>query len=99
MSSNARFQVLLASLCFGTTGTAQALGPDGLSPAGVGAGRILVGGGLLVLVALLAGGRQPVRPERLRGAGRAEAERGEQDMESRHASDCCTIIPIVQQSA
>jgi DME family drug/metabolite transporter len=49
----ARVYVLLASLCFGTTGTAQALGPDGLSPAGVGAGRILVGGGLLVLIALL----------------------------------------------
>jgi DME family drug/metabolite transporter len=56
MSSSARLQVLLASLCFGTTGTAQALGPDGLSPAGVGAGRILVGGGLLVLVALLTSG-------------------------------------------
>ena len=27
-------QVLLASLCFGTTGTAQALGPDGLAPGG-----------------------------------------------------------------
>ena len=50
----ARFQVLLAALCFGTTGTAQALGPDGLAPAGVGAARILVGGALLVLVALRA---------------------------------------------
>ena len=30
--------------CFGTTGTAQALGPGGLAPAGVGAARILVGG-------------------------------------------------------
>ena len=47
-------QVLLAALCFGTTGTAQALGPDGLAPAGVGAARILVGGALLVAVALLA---------------------------------------------
>src|SRR3954464_12814602 len=44
----ARTQVLLAALCFGTTGTAQALGPAGLSPAGVGAARILVGGALLV---------------------------------------------------
>lgn len=51
-----RLQVLLASLCFGTTGTAQALGPAGLSPAGVGAARILVGGALLVLVALLSSG-------------------------------------------
>src|SRR5918998_6732599 len=54
----ARFHVLLASLCFGTTGTAQALGPDGLAPAGVGAGRILIGGALLVAVALIANGLQ-----------------------------------------
>ena len=33
---NARLHVLLASLCFGTTGTAQALGPDGLAPHGCG---------------------------------------------------------------
>src|SRR3954471_9570705 len=50
----ARTQVLLAALCFGTTGTAQALGPAGLSPAGVGAARILVGGALLVAVSGLA---------------------------------------------
>jgi DME family drug/metabolite transporter len=48
-----RVQVLLAAVCFGTTGTAQALGPDGLAPAGVGAARILVGGALLVLVAVV----------------------------------------------
>src|SRR3954452_14312870 len=59
-----RLQVLLASLCFGTTGTAQALGPAGLSPAGVGAARILVGGTLLVLVALVSNGLRgfPRRP-------------------------------------
>jgi DME family drug/metabolite transporter len=57
MSATARVQVLLAALCFGTTGTAQALGPDGLAPAGVGAGRILVGGTLLVAVALVSQGR------------------------------------------
>ncbi|HEX6023898.1 MAG TPA: EamA family transporter [Solirubrobacter sp.] len=54
----ARSQVLLASLFFGTTGTAQALGPGGLAPAGVGAARILIGGGLLVVVAVLAKGLQ-----------------------------------------
>jgi drug/metabolite transporter, DME family len=48
----ARAQVLLAALCFATTGTAQALGPDGTDPIGVGATRILVGGALLALVAL-----------------------------------------------
>ncbi len=43
--------VLLASVCFGTTGTAQALGPD-TSAASVGAARILIGGGALAIVAL-----------------------------------------------
>src|SRR5688500_9671574 len=52
----ARLQVLLAALCFATTGTAQALGPDGTDPVGVGAARILVGGALLVLVAVLTRG-------------------------------------------
>jgi DME family drug/metabolite transporter len=47
----ARAQVLLAALCFATTGTAQALGPAGTTPIGVGAARILVGGAILVLVA------------------------------------------------
>ena len=48
---NARAQVLLAALCFATTGTAQALGPAATTPVGVGAARILVGGALLVVVA------------------------------------------------
>jgi DME family drug/metabolite transporter len=51
----ARLQVLLAALCFATTGTAQALGPAGTDPVGVGAARILVGGTLLVVVALAGG--------------------------------------------
>jgi drug/metabolite transporter, DME family len=46
----ARLQVLLAALCFGTTGTAQAIGPGG-SPVAVGAARIVFGGLLLVFVA------------------------------------------------
>src|SRR3954470_2664410 len=48
-----RLQVLLAAVCFGTTGTAQALGPDA-SPVTVGAARIAVGGLLLMLVQRLA---------------------------------------------
>jgi DME family drug/metabolite transporter len=44
-----RLQVLLAAVCFGTTGTAQALGPDA-SAVTVGAVRIAVGAVLLVLV-------------------------------------------------
>src|SRR3954451_18936050 len=48
-----RILVLLAAVCFGTTGTAQALGPDA-SPVTVGAVRIAVGGLLLLLVQRLA---------------------------------------------
>src|SRR4051812_26846052 len=47
----ARAQVVLAALCFATTGTAQALGPAATTPVGVGAARILVGGAILALVA------------------------------------------------
>lgn len=49
----ARIQVVLAAVLFGTTGTAQALGPDGLTPLTVGAARIVIGGTALAL--LLAG--------------------------------------------
>lgn len=48
--SSARLLVLLAALCFGTTGTAQALGPEA-PPAVVGAARIAVGAALLLVVA------------------------------------------------
>ena len=49
-------QVLLAAVLFGTTGTAQALGPDATTPLGVGAARLAVGGlALLVLLPLLGG--------------------------------------------
>jgi DME family drug/metabolite transporter len=60
---HARSLVLLAALCFGTTGTAQALGPGGLAPAGVGAARVVIGGALLVAVALA--GRAPLSRLRL----------------------------------
>ena len=45
-----RTLVLLAAVLFGTTGTAQALGPEG-SPLEVGAARVAVGAALLALVA------------------------------------------------
>jgi DME family drug/metabolite transporter len=51
-----RVQVLLAALCFGTTGTAQALGPEGASPLTVGAVRVVLGAALLVLALRLAAG-------------------------------------------
>ncbi|KQZ09194.1 multidrug transporter [Agromyces sp. Root1464] len=44
--------VLLAAVCFGTTGTAQALGPEA-SAASVGAARILIGGGALGIAAVI----------------------------------------------
>lgn len=46
-----RLLVLLSAVLFGTTGTAQALGPDGTEPVGVGAARVLVGAALLALAA------------------------------------------------
>lgn len=50
----ARLQILLAALCFGTTGTAQALAGSG-SAVSVGSARIVVGGGLLAAVAAARG--------------------------------------------
>jgi len=41
--------LILAGICFGTTGTAQALGPKGVSPLAVGSARLLVGSLLLFL--------------------------------------------------
>ena len=46
--------VLAAAALFGTTGTAQALGPDA-SPATVGAARVAIGGALLLIYASLNG--------------------------------------------
>src|SRR3954447_26115710 len=63
-----RLQVHFAAICFGTTGTAQALGPDGLAPAGVGAARILGGGALLVLIGAGALTKLPRRPLALAAA-------------------------------
>ncbi len=62
--------VLLASLCFATTGTAQALGPDGTTPSTVGAARILVGAVLLALAARI------VRARRRAAAADRRAPRG-----------------------
>ncbi len=45
------FAVLAAALLFGTTGTAQALGPDGTTPLSVGVARLVVGGTVLALIA------------------------------------------------
>jgi drug/metabolite transporter, DME family len=50
----ARVHVLIAAVLFGTTGTAQALGP-GIEPLAVGTARIAIGAALLVLIALVSG--------------------------------------------
>ena len=64
--------VLLAAVCFGTTGTALALGPDGVAPLSAGAVRIVGGGAVLAVIVLLARPRGP-RPPSVRrpGAGRS----------------------------
>jgi DME family drug/metabolite transporter len=58
-----RLQVLLAAVCFGTTGTAQALGPDA-SAVTVGAARIAVGALLLLAFQWAMARRAPARAPR-----------------------------------
>ena len=60
--------ILLAAVCFGTTGTAQALGPDS-SPLAVGAGRIVLGGALLAAFAWSARGPWPWKVSLASAAG------------------------------
>lgn len=57
-STRAVWAVVAAAVLFGTTGTAQALGPDGSSPLGVGASRLVIGGLALLAVLPLVGGRR-----------------------------------------
>ncbi|MDD2898768.1 MAG: DMT family transporter [Desulfuromonadaceae bacterium] len=47
--------ILLAAILWGTTGTSQALAPSGAHPLTIGALRLAVGGGCLLLLALLRG--------------------------------------------
>jgi DME family drug/metabolite transporter len=56
-----RVHVLLAALCFGTTGTAQALGPDSATPLTVGAVRVALGAALLLLAVRLVASSPRVR--------------------------------------
>lgn len=44
------FAVLAAAVLFGTTGTSQALGPDGTTPLAVGAARLVIGGTALAAI-------------------------------------------------
>ena len=54
--------VVLAAVLWGTTGTAQALGPDGIDPLVVGWVRMAVGGLGLVALAAVGGGRRQALP-------------------------------------
>lgn len=53
--------VLAAAVLFGTTGTSQALGPDGTTPLAVGVARMVVGGSALALIAFLLAARHARR--------------------------------------
>lgn len=54
-SSHGILLILLAAILWGTTGTSQALAPAGAHPLTVGALRLAVGGGALLLLALVRG--------------------------------------------
>jgi DME family drug/metabolite transporter len=58
--------VIASAVCFGTTGTAQAFGPDEASSASVGMTRVVAGGALLGLVARWVAGRAAPRTRRHR---------------------------------
>lgn len=65
--------VMLAAVCWGTTGTAQSFAPDGATPAAVGTIRMAVGGVLMLLWAMSRGAfardrRWPLRATVLAGA-------------------------------
>jgi len=49
------FMVLCAAVMWGTTGTARALAPASAAPISVGAVRIIIGGAILVVIALVRG--------------------------------------------
>jgi drug/metabolite transporter, DME family len=68
----ARAYVLIAAVLFGTTGTAQALGPAGLSPLTVGAARVVIGDAVLGLLALARRGTR-LSPALVLAAGGAVA--------------------------
>ena len=54
--------VLAASVLWGTTGTAQAFAPEGAQPATIGAIRLVIGGGVMLIFALGRGALRTQRP-------------------------------------
>ena len=59
-----RYLVVLAAVCFATTGTAQQLGPDSSSPLGVAAIRFFIGSLVLFIIAFLRPSRNPTSQHR-----------------------------------
>lgn len=71
-SQSGSWMVLAAAICWGTTGTAQAFAPDGANPLEIGAVRLVIGGLILLIFALLRGSfhrgeHWPVLPTLLAG--------------------------------
>ena len=66
--------VIAAAVLFGTTGTSQALGPDGTTPLGVGAVRLLIGGTALAALGFLLARRHRARPGARPGQRAARVE-------------------------
>ncbi|HSL62838.1 MAG TPA: EamA family transporter [Desulfotignum sp.] len=52
--------VIFSAVLFGTTGTSQALAPEGISATAIGSLRLVIGGPVLLLLTLLFGGTRPV---------------------------------------
>ena len=59
-----RYLVVLAAVCFATTGTAQQLGPDSSSPLGVAAIRFFIGSIVLFIIAFLRPSRNPISQQK-----------------------------------
>ncbi len=54
-TKQSKFVIVLSAMMWGTTGTAQALLPNGSDPLAVGAFRMLIGGSILFIIAFLKG--------------------------------------------